>query len=160
LTDELRIEHMTENGGRWLNEYFAWRQNTSARLPDKLRHWAVRQRDFQNPEAALGNARPPLVVEGPGGRLVVRFRQDPGRRVTLLLSEHRRLQRDSFAGFGLTPREQEVLLWISEGKSNPEIGRILGISPRTVDKHVERLLAKMKVESRGIAMLKALSRTA
>jgi DNA-binding CsgD family transcriptional regulator len=117
------------------------------------------QRDFQNPDGALVNTRTPLTVEGSGSSLTVRLIQDSARNVTLLLSEQRRLQADSFGAFGLTPREQEVLLWISEGKSNPEISRILGISARTVDKHVERLLAKMKVESRRGAMLKALSVT-
>ena len=57
---------------------------------------------------------------------------------------------------GLTDREAEVLSWIAQGKSNPEIGVILGISPRTVDKHTEKIYAGLGVDSRSGAMLLAL----
>jgi DNA-binding response OmpR family regulator/DNA-binding CsgD family transcriptional regulator len=52
---------------------------------------------------------------------------------------------------GLTDREAEVLLWISRGKANREISEILGISPRTVNKHLEQVFAKMGVENRASA---------
>lgn len=160
LSGNFRIERMTGNCERWLKEYFGWQQNSSFQLPDKLWRWVRQQRELQDTEAALGNTRPPLSVERLGASLMVRFIQNTAHNVTLLLSEQRRLQADSFSDFGLTPREREVLLWISEGKSNPEIGLILGISARTVEKHVERLLAKLNVESRKAAMLKVLSRRA
>lgn len=48
----------------------------------------------------------------------------------------------------LTRREQEVFPYILAGKTNPEIGIILGISPRTVEKHVASILEKFKVENR------------
>lgn len=51
----------------------------------------------------------------------------------------------------LTVREAEVLLWISRGKANREIGEILGISPRTVNKHLERVFEKMGIENRTSA---------
>jgi DNA-binding CsgD family transcriptional regulator len=160
LNRDLKIERMTGNCERWLNEYFMRQQNTSVQLPDWLQRWVRQQCDFQNESAGLNNTRPPLVLEGLDASLMIRFMQDAWGNVTLLLSEQKRLQAASFAGFGLTPREQEVLLWISEGKSNPEIGRILGISARTVDKHSEKVLVKLNVESRQAAMLKALGRTA
>ena len=49
---------------------------------------------------------------------------------------------------GLTPREAEILFWISEAKTRPEIGAILGISWRTIGKHMEHLFAKLGVENR------------
>jgi DNA-binding CsgD family transcriptional regulator len=49
------------------------------------------------------------------------------------------------------PREGEVLLWLSKGKANRDIARILGLSPRTVDKHLERIYAKLGVENRTAA---------
>lgn len=52
---------------------------------------------------------------------------------------------------GLTEREAEVLLWISRGKANREISEILGISPRTVNKHLERVFEKMGIENRTSA---------
>jgi DNA-binding CsgD family transcriptional regulator len=52
---------------------------------------------------------------------------------------------------GLTPREAEVLAWITQGKTNYEIGRILDASTGTVSKHVEHILAKLDVENRTAA---------
>ena len=52
---------------------------------------------------------------------------------------------------GLTDREADVLLWISRGKANREISEILGISPRTVNKHLEQVFEKMGVENRASA---------
>jgi len=53
--------------------------------------------------------------------------------------------------FGLTSREAEVLLWISRGKANRDIGQILQISPRTVNKHLEQIFVKIGVENRAAA---------
>jgi DNA-binding NarL/FixJ family response regulator len=52
---------------------------------------------------------------------------------------------------GLTAREGEVLSWLSKGKSNRDIAQILGLSPRTVDKHLEQIYAKLGVENRTAA---------
>ncbi len=51
----------------------------------------------------------------------------------------------------LTAREAEVLLWISRGKTNRDIADILGLSPRTVNKHLEQIYAKIGVENRAAA---------
>jgi DNA-binding CsgD family transcriptional regulator len=56
---------------------------------------------------------------------------------------------------GMTVREAEVLLWLSRGKSNREIGQILGISPRTVNKHLEQIFIKLGVENRASAAARA-----
>ncbi len=52
---------------------------------------------------------------------------------------------------GLTPRESEVLEWVAQGKTNYEIGLILGASTGTVSKHVEHILTKLNVENRTSA---------
>lgn len=52
---------------------------------------------------------------------------------------------------GLTSREGEVLSWLSKGKTNRDIAQILGLSPRTVDKHLEQVYAKLGVENRTAA---------
>ena len=56
--------------------------------------------------------------------------------------------------FGLTQREAEVLLWLSKGKSNRDIGEILGISARTATKHLEQIFVKLGVENRASAAVK------
>lgn len=55
----------------------------------------------------------------------------------------------------LTAREADVLLWISRGKSNRDVSEILGISPRTVNKHLEQVFEKLGVENRSSAAARA-----
>ena len=53
--------------------------------------------------------------------------------------------------FKLTMREAEVLYWVAKGKTNRDIGDILGSSPATVKKHLERVYVKLGVETRTAA---------
>jgi len=57
---------------------------------------------------------------------------------------------------GLTPREAEVLLWIAQGKSNGEIGTILGCAENTVKVHTARIFEKLGFENRNAATVRAL----
>jgi len=56
---------------------------------------------------------------------------------------------------GLTAREAEVLLWIAQGKSNPDIAGILGCAENTVKVHVARIFEKLGVENRNAAAMRA-----
>ena len=58
----------------------------------------------------------------------------------------------------LTPREAEVLFWISQGKSNHDIGVILGAKTGTICKHVGHILSKLNVEHRTSAAVVALEK--
>ncbi|WP_425261911.1 response regulator [Rubrivivax sp. RP6-9] len=58
----------------------------------------------------------------------------------------------------LTAREAEVLYWVVKGKTNRDIGDILGTSPRTVTKHLEHIFAKLGVETRTAAAAVAMAR--
>lgn len=70
---------------------------------------------------------------------------------------------DSIAEFskqlGLTSREGEVLSWLSKGKTNRDIAQILGLSHRTVDKHLEQIYSKLGVENRTAAAAVAANAT-
>jgi DNA-binding NarL/FixJ family response regulator len=57
---------------------------------------------------------------------------------------------------GLTPRVAEVLLWVAQGKTNSDIGTILGISESTVKKHLLDIFGKLGVETRSAATLRAI----
>jgi DNA-binding NarL/FixJ family response regulator len=57
---------------------------------------------------------------------------------------------------GLTAREAEVLMWISRGKTNRDIGLILDNSPRTINKHLEHIFEKLGVATRSAAVSVAL----
>ena len=59
------------------------------------------------------------------------------------------------AAMPLSPREREVLDWVAAGKTNRDIAAILGASPRTVEKHLERIYEKLGVETRTAAAMRA-----
>jgi len=69
------------------------------------------------------------------------------------------LEEDGATAKGVDPlsaREKEILRWIHLGKSNSEIGTILGISPLTVKNHVQKILRKLNVQNRTHAVGRAL----
>lgn len=57
---------------------------------------------------------------------------------------------------GLTPREAEVLFWTAQGKTNAEISVILGITPSTTKSHLENIYAKLNLDGRHNATIRAL----
>ena len=76
----------------------------------------------------------------------------PGEFLLRLMDEDDTLLcQDLRQQFGLTERESEVLLWLARGKSNQDIGQILTMSPRTVNKHLEQVFRKLGVENRTSA---------
>jgi DNA-binding CsgD family transcriptional regulator len=62
------------------------------------------------------------------------------------------------AALGVTAREAEILSWVVQGKTNPEIGIILGIQLTTVKKHLESIFARLGVENRTAAVTLALEK--
>ena len=68
------------------------------------------------------------------------------RRVAAIMSAW--THNDEVTSKSLTPRELDVLKWVVKGKTNQEIGMELGISQKTVEKHLEAVFAKLKVTSR------------
>jgi len=81
---------------------------------------------------------------------------DRERALLDLLRPHlARLYRRTATLNRLTPREAEVLHWLAQGKSDAQIGAILGTSRRTVQKHLQNLYAKLGVENRTAAVMRA-----
>jgi DNA-binding CsgD family transcriptional regulator len=70
--------------------------------------------------------------------------------------EDKELDPESLQFLGLTKREAQVLLWTSHGKRNNEIAQILGVSSRTIGKHLEKIFVKLCVETRTAAANMAL----
>ena len=97
----------------------------------------------------------PLTARSSDAKLIVRKPRHSERRFVLLSEERVSRMPD---GTRLTPRETEVLRWLAEGKSNGEIGTILGIALGTVKLHVEHILAKLGVENRTVATARARER--
>jgi DNA-binding CsgD family transcriptional regulator len=61
------------------------------------------------------------------------------------------------ADLPLTAREREVLQWVAAGKTDRDIALIVGSSVRTVHKHLQHIYAKLGVETRTAAAMRALA---
>jgi DNA-binding CsgD family transcriptional regulator len=95
------------------------------------------------------------VVERDGRQLNIRLVHDNGHVLLLLTERSTRVDLTPFIALGLTSREAEVLSWLAQGKTDGEIGTIIGSRPKTVGKHLERIYKKLGVESRTAAVARA-----
>jgi DNA-binding response OmpR family regulator/DNA-binding CsgD family transcriptional regulator len=122
-------------------------------VPEPLQEWLRR--------AAAGEdaGPPPGSIQSGEGRLTASLLSQTGDGEFLF-----RIAAEDGSGreavlrnrFALTGREAEVLSWIAQGKSNRDIGEILNLSPRTVNKHLEQIYQKLGVENRASAAIAAL----
>lgn len=93
-------------------------------------------------------------MESDGEVLEVRWKAVGDDDLLLIESQPRIPPLKPLQDRGLTPREAEAIYWVVEGKTNAEIGIILGMSGRTAQKHIERAYRKLGVNSRtAVAML-------
>jgi DNA-binding NarL/FixJ family response regulator len=130
-----------------LNTFFA--SGSDKKLPIELQNW------LSGPD----NQRPKLISHKKRGEIEVdHFAISKSGNVSLLRIEHRNGDNGPKAllALGVTAREAEVLYWISEGKTNPEIAIIIDASLNTVKKHAINLFAKLGVETRTAAARLAL----
>jgi DNA-binding response OmpR family regulator/DNA-binding CsgD family transcriptional regulator len=130
-----------------LNTFFA--QGSDKNLPGELQTW-LRGPDSQRPKLISHKKRGEIEVD--------HFALSKTGNVSLLRIEHRNGDNGPKAllSLGVTAREAEVLYWISEGKTNPEIAIIIDASLNTVKKHAINLFAKLGVETRTAAARLAL----
>ena len=149
-------------------------QTTAPAMPPAMRDWLLQHL----PATRQGVEPPPLVLVQGAAELQVRVHQQtgddgspgegdadgsvPGVRGDWLLilrevSDAAALEAMRLA-LKLTAREAEVLYWVAKGKTNKDIGDILGSSPATAKKHLERIYVKLGVETRTAAAAVALKR--
>ncbi len=105
------------------------------------------------------NSKPLSVTNKKRGEIQIdHFALSNSKNVSLMRIEHRNGDRgpQALLALGLTAREAEVLYWITEGKTNPEIAIILDSSINTVKKHANNLFTKLGVETRTAAARAAL----
>ncbi|AKJ31130.1 response regulator transcription factor [Caldimonas brevitalea] len=149
-----RVVWQTPLARKFLQDYLGCRD---AVLPADLLAWVASQ------AAAPLNPREPVtrtVTQGPR-RLVFALHRQTGDDEWLLVMHE---ASDAAAiealtlGFKLTLREAEVLYWVVKGKTNRDIGDILGSSPATVKKHLEHVYEKLGVETRTAAASVAIGR--
>jgi DNA-binding NarL/FixJ family response regulator len=146
-----RVVWYTPQAARLLGVAFADFDSEDYVLPHEVQTWLQ-----QCAEGKIGADLAPLNVKGrnrsAGMRLLYVGQIGPDEYLLRLLEgeidDDRTLLRRKLA---VTEREAEVLLWIARGKSNRDIAEILDLSPRTVNKHLEQIYAKLGVENRASA---------
>lgn len=94
----------------------------------------------------------PLVIDHGSRHLHVRMVPEGDHSLLFLEEDSTEVPTEQLAHLGLSRRETEILGWIVQGKSNPEIAMILSISVRTIHKHVEHIYLKLGVENRHAAI--------
>jgi DNA-binding NarL/FixJ family response regulator len=108
-----------------------------------------------------GLSHPPLTLARGSRRLIfsaAEFSEDEQWMIVLREESDVAQIEKLMVSFKLTQRESEVLNWVIKGKTNRDIGEILGTSPRTINKHLEHVFVKLGVETRTSAAAVALSK--
>jgi DNA-binding response OmpR family regulator/DNA-binding CsgD family transcriptional regulator len=140
LDTQGRMAWRSPQAMRWLQQALGPEQDEAA-----LRQWLQRVVSEGETLAALPDGsqlQARYLGQGGPGEVMVLLRQT----APVQDAAHKRL-----SGASLTPRETEVLSWLAKGKTNRDIGDILGMSPRTVNKHLEHIFEKLGVETRTAA---------
>lgn len=141
-----RARLVSPQAARWLSIYFP---SSDGELPPAVRTWLARRRVASTARTTPPPAEP-LVIERGGVRLVCRWLPalTPSDHDTIVLEE----QAAPAVAAGLTRREREVLTWVARGTRSAEIARALAVRPCTIEKHLERIYAKLGVHSRTAAV--------
>ncbi|MCS6288035.1 MAG: hypothetical protein H8K10_03550 [Nitrospira sp.] len=156
VSDDGRIRWASPRAHAMLASYALQGTRRTDWLPSLLREWHKQQLAQRHSTPDLPPPLTPLTIDHGTRSLRIRLVRD-GEHSLLLLDELRtELPLTSLAQLGLSRRETEILSWVAQGKTNPEIGSILGISPRTVKKHLERIYSRLGVENRHAAMTVAM----
>jgi len=150
IVDDTRaVVHATPGALEKLSRYLAV-PGGLRRLPDTLLNWVFGENDGRK-GALFTVGREPT-------RLIIRRVRQDARNLLVLSEEDSAAGAEQLGRYRLTPRETEVLRWMADGKTNAEIGAILGVTAGTAKIHVERILAKLGVENRttAVALLRRL----
>ncbi|MBL8486440.1 MAG: response regulator transcription factor [Rhodocyclaceae bacterium] len=149
-----RMTWQTPLARRLIEEWFAPRDEQA---PARLLQW-IADAERQRRE---GSDPSPLLEVRESRRLLASFQERSGGEEWLVVLRDEDDAADTaalMAAFRLTQKEAEVLHWVSKGKTNKDIGDILGSSPRTVNKHLEHVFEKLGVETRTAAANLAIGR--
>lgn len=135
-----RIAWRSPQAAAWMRELFP---ACGAGLPADWRAWLAEGR----PDAHLSR--------GANGAALLRNLGAVGLGEQMLLLQRQAPEASAapsrLSSASLTPREAEVLSWVAKGKTNRDVADILGMSPRTVNKHLEHVFEKLGVETRAAA---------
>jgi DNA-binding response OmpR family regulator/DNA-binding CsgD family transcriptional regulator len=151
------IRWATPQARKWLTSNRAETPTVELAMPAEWTQWLALAQGGADPSktptapASLqdGQLRVQFIAKLGSDEFLLRVARGPGSEGQAEFSRE----------LGLTGRESEVLSWLSKGKANRDIAQILGLSPRTVDKHLEQIYAKLGVENRTAAAAIAVKAT-
>jgi DNA-binding CsgD family transcriptional regulator len=152
---EGRVRRGTEAAQKWITQYCGPAPQPD-HLPTSLWEWVRTQERARGRADTVQIDQQPVSLELEGRRLTVRLVTQPPDRILLLDETATRVETATLARLGLSSREAEVLSWTAVGKTNPAIAKLLHISPRTVQTHLERIYRKLGVETRTAAAGRAM----
>ena len=127
-------------------------------MPETIENWIAGDLTAAEPVGQVTDDGSLVIREG-SGTLTVRLFSEGVSSNTIMLLLDEKVAIDNpevLQKLGLTPREAEVLYWLTQGKSSPEIAVILDAANNTVKKHVQNIFQKLGVENRTAAALQAL----
>lgn len=134
---------------RWIEDYWPSERRSHDGLPMSLQCWVEHYaQQFRHSALAF---YPPLIAQHENRQLTIQLRGHPTGYLLIFREQFEQHSVHVPEALGLTQREAEILRWVADGKTNPEIAIILGISARTVQKHLERIYQKLGVECRMAA---------
>lgn len=151
VTPEGRIKWATPQAFALLKQYGVRIRSGDDGLPSRLRDWTIHQQRQLDAPAEVAIPISPLEIVRGNASLSIRLVRNGCQSLLLLAEARQPSNMAELSSLGLSKRETETLSWVAQGKTNPEIGTILGISPRTVQKHLERIYIKLGVENRHSA---------
>ncbi len=158
LNPDKQIVYESVFARRMLEKYFAGEKDKSAALPEKVDGWLNSEcGKFGNDKFVLPSQVFKIERERESLEISLIYNAETQEK-TLLFEESRRHSPKMLERLNLTKRETEILFWISQGKTNKDIGELLGISPRTVNKHTDNIYVKLGVENRTSAVSVALDK--
>lgn len=143
LDSQGRIAWRSPQAAEWLAQAFDSSVACGA-APQTAMQWLQQAQDHGEAHVSLGT----------GARLLARHMGQGGLGESVLLITLSQINDEAtnrLRHAALTPRETEVLSWLAKGKTNRDIADILGMSHRTVNKHLEHVFEKLGVETRSAA---------
>jgi DNA-binding CsgD family transcriptional regulator len=151
---DARVAWIQARAQQWLNEFFPGEVKRNNSIPQSIARILEASREGGGtPQSLTRSAETEIlhafVSPSALGGWIMRLERKP------------KVNRLPFSPLPqLTRRENDVLRWMVEGKRNAEIAIILGVSRRTVEKQVQGVLAKLAVENRATAIVRAMELTA
>jgi DNA-binding CsgD family transcriptional regulator len=154
LSGDWRVRFATDTARKWLADYFGACRGAH-RLPELLESLIKYQTTAARQARMLTAPSEPLVVHREGRHLVIGLLSDSDGALLILEEQETGISPSSLRSLGLTRRESEVLAEMAMGKTDADIAATLGMSPKTVHKHLEHIYRCLNVQTRTAAAAKA-----